>query len=186
MLANILSQYWWVTLLRGVLWIAFGIVVLAQPAISLVALTLMFGAFTLADGVAGVVSAIAGRKEHENWGVLLLAGLCGVGVGLLTFASPAVTALVLVFYIAIWTLTTGVLELVVAIRLRKEIAGEPWMALAGVASIAAGAYLIARPGVGALAVLWLIAGYTIVLGATLVALAFKTRGFLTRLGAASV
>jgi len=114
MLANILSRYWWMTLLRGVLWVLFGICVLAQPGISLVTLTLLFGAFALADGIVKVGSAIGGRSEHEHWGVLLLAGLCGIGVGILTFMSPGITALVLLFYIAVWAIAIGLMELVVA------------------------------------------------------------------------
>jgi Short repeat of unknown function (DUF308) len=93
MLANILSRYWWMTLLRGVIWVLFGLVVFSQPAISLVTLTLLFGAFALVDGIAAVATAIGGREEHENWWVLLLVGLCGIGAGVVTFLMPAVTAL---------------------------------------------------------------------------------------------
>src|SRR5262245_10192150 len=49
MLAKLLSRYWWMTLLRGVLWILFGIIVLTRPGISLAALTFTFGVFALAD-----------------------------------------------------------------------------------------------------------------------------------------
>ena len=57
----------------------------------------MFGGFAAADGISNVVSAIGGRRENENWGVLLLGGLCGIGVGVLTFLNPAITALALLF-----------------------------------------------------------------------------------------
>ncbi|HSL70204.1 MAG TPA: DUF308 domain-containing protein, partial [Longimicrobiales bacterium] len=120
MFANILSQYWWLILLRGAIWILFGIALFAQPGITLVALTLLFGAFVLVDGIGNIVSAIGGRKQHEHWWVLLLVGLCGVGVGVLTFYSPGLTALALLFYIAIWAIATGLLAIVAAIRLRKE------------------------------------------------------------------
>ena len=56
MLANILSRYWWMILLRGLAWLIFGILVFTQPAISLVTLTLLFGAFALVDGIANTVS----------------------------------------------------------------------------------------------------------------------------------
>jgi uncharacterized membrane protein HdeD (DUF308 family) len=177
MFVSILSRYWWMILLRGLIWILFGIVIFVQPAISLVTLTLMFGVFALGDGIASVVSAIGGRREHENWWVLLLAGLTGIGAGLLTFWAPGITALALLFYIAIWAIATGLLELVAAIRLRKEIEGEFWLALAGLISIAFGVLIVARPGVGVLSVLWMIGGFAIAFGLILIGLAFRVRRF---------
>ena len=180
MFAEILSRYWGMTLLRGVIWVLFGIVVLVNPAISLVSLTLMFGAFALADGVASVVSAIGGRRSNQNWWLLLLAGLAGIAMGILTFISPGVTTLALLFYIAVWAIATGIFEILAAIRLRKEIQGEIWLVLAGALSVAFGAFVIVRPGQGALSVLWAIGLYAIALGLVLIMLAFKARRFIDR------
>ena len=176
-LAAILSRNWWVLLLRGIVAIVFGVLTWLQPGISLAALVLLFGAYSMADGILGAWTAVAGRKEHEHWWVLLLEGLVGIGVGVLTLFAPGVTALALLFYIAIWAVTTGVLEIVAAIRLRKEIEGEWLLVLGGLASVAFGVLLMARPGAGALAVLWIIAAYAVVFGAILVVLAFKARNF---------
>ena len=181
MLSKILSAYWWTTLLRGVVWILFGIVVFAMPGISLVTLTLLFGFFALADGVANVVSAFGGRKENQNWWMLLLAGIAGILVGVITFVTPGITAFGLLMFIAFWAIATGVLEVMTAIKLRKEIEGEFWLGLAGVVSILFGAFIVARPGAGALAVLILIAAYSVALGVILVILSFKARGFVNRL-----
>ena len=180
MLATILSRFWWMTLIRGVIGVLFGIMLFAWPQISLASLVLVFGAFALADGATNVATAIGGRDENENWWVLLLAGLAGIGVGVLTFLNPGATALALLFYIAIWAIAIGLLQIVAAIRLRKEIEGEFWLGLAGVASIVFGALIAARPGEGALAVLWLIATYAIVYGVILILLAFEARGFVNR------
>jgi uncharacterized membrane protein HdeD (DUF308 family) len=180
-ISAVLARNWWLLLLRGIIAILFGILTYFQPGISLATLVLLFGAFVFADGAIGVWQAISARKERENWWVLLLGGLLGIGVGVLTLFHPGVTALALLFYIAIWAIATGVLEIVAAIRLRKEIEGEWLLGLAGVASVLFGVLLIARPEVGALAVLWLIAAYAIAFGVILVLLAFKARGFARRL-----
>jgi uncharacterized membrane protein HdeD (DUF308 family) len=182
-LAETLSRNWWVLLLRGVVAILFGVLAFMQPGISLASLVLLFGAFAFADGVLGAWTAISHRKDTENWWVLLLEGLLGVGVGALTLLNPGVTALVLLFYIAIWAMATGVLEIVTAIRLRKEIEGEWMLVLAGLASVVFGVLLMASPGAGALAVLWLIGSYAIVFGMLLVALAFRVRGAAKRIEA---
>ncbi len=182
MISHILSRYWWATLLRGVLWILFGFVVFAQPGISLVALTLLFGVLALADGMTLIASAIGG-VDFDNWWVLLLVGLAGLAVGALTFFSPGATAIMLLFFIAMWAIATGILQIVAAVQLRKEIEGEFWLGLAGLVSVAFGLFLAARPAAGALAVLWLIAGYAITFGTILVALAIETRAFANRIEA---
>ena len=112
---------------------------------------------------------------------MLLEGLVGVGIGLLTFFAPSITALALLFYIAIWAIATGILEIAAAIRLRKEIDNEWLLLLAGLASAVFGVLLAAQPAVGALALLWLIGSYAIVFGVLLLILAIKVRGFVPKL-----
>jgi uncharacterized membrane protein HdeD (DUF308 family) len=182
-LASILSRRWWLLLLRGLIAIAFGVVSWVQPGISLASLVLLFGAYCLADGVLNAWTALEGRREHEHWWVLFLEGLLGIGVGVLTFLAPALTALALLFYIAIWAIATGVLEIVAAIRLRKEIENEWMLIIAGLASVVFGSLLMAQPAAGALALLWLIASYAIFFGVLLVILAFKVRGFVGKVTA---
>jgi uncharacterized membrane protein HdeD (DUF308 family) len=172
------------TLLRGLFWILFGIVILALPGFSLLSLTLALGVVLFVDGIINVANAYSGRKVHEDWWVLLLVGLTGIGIGALAFINPQAVALALVFYVAIWAVATGVLEIVAAVRLRKQIEREVWLGLAGVASIVFGVLLVTRPTAGALALLWLIAAYAIAFGVLLVLLAFRVRGHLERLAGA--
>ncbi len=175
--SNIFLRRWWILLLRGLVAIAFGALIWVQPGISLLALVLLFGAYAMVDGILAVWTAIAGRKGHEHWVVLLIGGLLGVGIGVMTFVIPGLTALALLFYIAIWAVATGVLEIVAAIYLRKEIKSEWWLILAGFASVVFGVLLMARPAAGALAVLWLIGTYAIIFGVLFVILSFKARSF---------
>jgi uncharacterized membrane protein HdeD (DUF308 family) len=177
MFANILSRYWWMTLLRGVIWVLFGALIIAAPGISLVTLTLAFGVFALIDGIGNIVHAFGGRNENRTWWLLLLAGLAGIAVAVMTFLTPAITALFLLFYIAMWAIAIGVLEVVAAIRLRKEIEGEVWLALAGLVSIAFGVIAIMRPGTGVFSILALIAAYSIGTGLMFIFLAFRVRSW---------
>jgi uncharacterized membrane protein HdeD (DUF308 family) len=183
-LATILQRGWWLLLLRGIFAIAFGVLTWFQPGISAAALVLLFGAYAFADGVLSAWTAIAGRAEHEYWWLVLLRGLLGIGVGILAFIEPGVVALALLFYIAIWAVATGVLEIATAIRLRREIQGEWLLILSGLISVIFGVVLVARPGAGALALLWLIAAFAIAVGVVLVILAFKARGFARKIAAA--
>lgn len=179
-LAVNLTERWWVFVVRGVIAILFGILCFVQPELSLTTLVLMFGIYAIADGVLGVFVAVTGRKELEDWWVLLLWGLIGIAAGVLTFAAPSITALILLFYIAAWAVVSGVLQIALAIRLRKEIEGELFLVLAGILSIGFGLILMARPGDGALAVVWIIGIYAVAHGITLAVLGMRLRSFRSR------
>jgi uncharacterized membrane protein HdeD (DUF308 family) len=184
MLANAFSQYWWVVLLRGLVAIVFGLIALAMPGVTLATLIWLFAAFAFVDGCFTVFNAIGARKENENWWVLLLEGLLGVLFGVVAFRAPGITALVLLFYMAAWAIVSGALRIALAVRLRHEIAGEWTLGLSGLASIVFGVLIMAAPGAGALAVLWLIGLWALVAGGALVLLSFKVRGVARRLGQA--
>lgn len=175
-LATVLANNWWKLLLRGLVAIGFGVLTFMRPGISLVALVLTFGIYALADGVLAVWTAVVGRDHIEHWVLLLVGGLCGVGVGVLTFMAPGITEIVLQFYIAIWAISTGVIGIVAGVRLRKEITGEWMLMLSGLAAVAFGVLLIARPIIGVLSVLSIIATFAILYGILLSMLAFKVKG----------
>ena len=179
-IASMLSRAWWLIVLRAVVAITFGILTWVKPGISLEALILVFGAFAMADGILRIWAAIAVPGDSESRWMLALAGLIGVGIGVLTMFRPDVTALALVYCIAAWAIVTGALEITAAIRLRQVIDDEWLLALAGIASLAFGVIVLARPGAGALALLWLIGTYAIVFGILLLMFAFKARGFVNR------
>jgi uncharacterized membrane protein HdeD (DUF308 family) len=170
-----LSKNWWVVLLRGVLAIAFGVLTFAQSGLTLAALVAIVGAFALIEGVMASVSSIRVRRIDRDWWVLLMEGLFGVAIGLITFLNPAVTVLALLFYIATWAMTLGALRIVSAVRLRRVIHGELWLILSGVISIGFGILMLLFPGAGALALVTYIGAWAMVSGAALVLLSFRLR-----------
>jgi len=172
---ELLGRYWWVVLIRGLLAILFGVCAFVWPGITLLSLVLLFGAFALVDGSFAVVAALSGRRHSGEWWLLLLAGLLGIAIGVLTYHNPAITTLALVLYIAAWAMVRGIFEIVTAVRLREQIEGEWLMALGGVASIAFALLVLWAPGAGALAMLWMIAAWAVFFGTVLVVLAFRLR-----------
>jgi uncharacterized membrane protein HdeD (DUF308 family) len=175
MILEALSRNWWMLALRGLCAVVFGILAFAKPGITLSALVLVFGAYALVDGILAIVAAIS-RRGGAPWWALVLEGVAGIGAAAFAFLTPGITALALLFLIASWAIITGVLEVVAAIALRKQLRGEWLLVLSGLASILFGVLLVARPGAGALAVLWLIGGYAIVFGVLLIALGFRLKG----------
>ncbi|MBI3804624.1 MAG: HdeD family acid-resistance protein [Nitrospirae bacterium] len=173
---DLLTRNWWVLILRGVLAILFGVLAFSRPGMTLAALVLFFGAYVFVDGIFAIILALGGwEKRNDRW-LLLLQGVIGVGIGILTFRAPGITAIGLLLYIAAWSLAIGVLQIAAAIRLRRSIEGEVWLAISGVASILFAAILMWAPAAGALALLWVIASYAIIFGATLIFLGFKVHG----------
>jgi uncharacterized membrane protein HdeD (DUF308 family) len=177
---EVLSRYWWAFVVRGIVAILFGILAYVWPGITLTTLIILFGAFAFVDGIFLIIKTIGNWGGREDRWLLLLEGLLGIGIGSLAFLAPGVTTLILVFYIAVWSLSTGVLEIATAIRLRKEIQGEGWMILSGIASIIFALLLMVFPGGGALGLIWLIAAYAIIFGVMLVILGIKLRGHRSR------
>jgi uncharacterized membrane protein HdeD (DUF308 family) len=172
---EVLTRYWWAFIARGVLAIALGVMVYAWPAITVTALIIVFGIYAFADGVFLLVKAIGGWKARDDRWLLLFEGLLGIGIGLITFFAPGVTAIGLLFYIAAWSLTTGILEIVGAIRLRKEIQGEVLWIFSGIVSILLAFFLMIFPGAGIVGLVWLLGLYAIVFGVLLIALGIRIR-----------
>lgn len=173
-----LLRYWWMLALRGGIAVAFGLLALLLPGITLLALIALFAAYAMFGGAVWTIGAIHNRKQDDHWWVLLMAGLAGIGAGLIALVHPALTALVLILLIGANALVTGVLDIVIAVRLRRRIQGEWLLVLSGVASIVFGAVVFLYPlGAGALALVWLVGIYAIATGLLLLALALRVRAW---------
>jgi len=171
-----LARNWGWIALRGAVAILFGLIAFFEPQSAFAALVLLFGAYAFVDGVFALVALFRGAGKDRFW-VLVLEAVVGIGIGVLTIARPAATALALLYYVGIWAILTGVFELIAAIRLRKEISGEFWLVLAGVLSIAFGVLLFVATDSAALALTIWIGAYAIVFGVMLLLLAFRLRRF---------
>jgi uncharacterized membrane protein HdeD (DUF308 family) len=173
-MVHALAKNWWLLLLRGIAAIIFGLLAFAWPGITLLTLILFYGAFALADGVLAIIAAITGGAPAPRWW-LVIVGLLGIAAGLLTFLMPGLSALVLLFFIAGWAIATGVFQIIGAIQLRKEIDNEWLLIVGGIISVLFGIGVMLAPGAGALALVWVIGTYAVIIGVLLVALAFRLK-----------
>ncbi len=172
-----LTRSWWLMLLRGVAGILFGIAAFIWPGLTVLALTLLYGAFALADGVFSLGAALTGGgdKAIPTWWLALI-GLLGIAAGCVAFLWPGLTAFALVLMIGAWAVTIGVLEIIGAIWLRKELEDEWMLIVAGLISVLFGLAVLLRPGAGALALAWAIGAYALVSGLLHVAFALRLKG----------
>jgi uncharacterized membrane protein HdeD (DUF308 family) len=181
---HLLARNWWLLLLRGIVAVLFGLLAFAWPGLTLISLILLYGAYAGADGILALAAAVRGGTVAPRWW-LVLVGLLSLGAAVATFLYPGLTALVLLTFIGVWAIARGVLEIIGAIQLRKEIENEWLLVLSGLMSVVFGALVLARPGAGALALVWIIAAYAIVLGVLLIGFAFRLRGHLPATGGAA-
>jgi uncharacterized membrane protein HdeD (DUF308 family) len=175
-----LARNWWAVALRGVAAIIFGLVAVFWPPAAIAALVAVFGAYALVDGIFNLVHAVRAGRAGERWGWLVFEGIVSLLVGIVTFFFPGVAVLALVLWVAVWSLVTGVAEIVTAIRLRKAIEGEWLLALSGIVSIAFGVLLLISPLIGAIAIAIWIGAYALLFGALLVGLSLRLRSWASR------
>jgi uncharacterized membrane protein HdeD (DUF308 family) len=173
--AGLFARSWWVLLMRGLLAIALGIVVFTRPVITLSAIVLGFSLYCVFEGAASLFSVVTGRIDREHRWFAIMEGIIGIAVGIMTFRTPGITGTILMFFIAVWALATGVLRIVEGVQFRKQISGEVWLILGGLASIAFAMLVLMRPLAGALAMVRVLGAYALVLGATEILLAFELR-----------
>jgi uncharacterized membrane protein HdeD (DUF308 family) len=178
MLLRSLADNWWLLLLRGLAAIAFGVLAFFWPGLTLLTLILLWGVYALCDGVFALGAAMfaKGGDMGPRWW-LALAGIISILAGLVTLFYPGITALVLLMFIAAWAIIIGVLQVWGAIEWRKLLDDAWLLALNGALSIAFGAILFARPGAGAVALVWMIGWFAVVFGCLWVALAFRLKKF---------
>jgi uncharacterized membrane protein HdeD (DUF308 family) len=173
-MVHALAKNWWLLLLRGIAAIIFGFLAFAWPGLTLLTLVLFYAAFAVVDGVLAIIAAITGGAPAPRWW-LAIVGLLGITAGLLTFLMPGLTSLVLLFFIAGWAIATGVFQIIGAIKLRKEIDNEWLLILSGIISVLFGVSMMMAPGAGALALVWVIGAYSVVMGVLFVALAVRLK-----------
>jgi uncharacterized membrane protein HdeD (DUF308 family) len=170
------ADNWWLLLVRGLAAIAFGVIAFLWPAITLAALTYLFGVYVIVDGLVAIWAAYNLRGQVGRWW-LGLSGVVSILAGIAAFVDTGITAFVLLMFIAVWAILIGALQLYAAIQISKVIDSNWWLILSGVLSVAFGIAVIAWPLTGALALIWAIAWFALFLGFMFVGLAFELKKF---------
>ncbi|MEV0619004.1 DUF308 domain-containing protein [Nonomuraea sp. NPDC050404] len=165
--------HWWVLSLRGVAALILGALALFWPGATLLSLALVYGAFALIDGVLAAVAAFRANKGQRT--PLVLTAIFGILSGVLALLWPGLTVLVLTLLVGVWAVMTGITEIVMAVRIRKEIEGEALIIVSGALSIIFGILAVLWPAAGALTLALLIGVYAIIAGITWIVLSLRLK-----------
>jgi uncharacterized membrane protein HdeD (DUF308 family) len=165
-----LTKMRWALGLNGLLSIAVGVVILVWPGISLFALTILFGAYSLATGVVGLGASLSGAAKSER-GWLVVSSLLGIAIGVMVLLWTGISALALLYVIGAYAVALGIVAIGGAFYLPIDGGDTALMIRSGLVSILFGIVIFARPGAGVLVVLALIAAFALITGVTEVVVA---------------
>ena len=149
--------------INGALSVLFGVVILIWPDISLYALTILFGAFVLANGIVGLFNTFS-LKQGRGW--MGLWSLLSIGVGLAVLFWPSISALALLYVIGAYAIAVGIIVIGGAFWLPVSNSDSMLLTVSGLVAILFGVVMFAKPGDGAIVLLSLIAAFSLVFGIT--------------------
>jgi uncharacterized membrane protein HdeD (DUF308 family) len=170
-----LRRHWWKTLLGGILVVAFGVITLLRPGAAISALLIMFGVFAVAVGIFTIVASIAHRKEYTRWWLALIGGILGIAIGVISFGRPFLTGLFLLYLIGSWAFVTGILSIVVSIRMRKIVKGGWMLTVSGILSVVFSIFILIFPGLAAISMIWVVGVYAVMYGVLLIIHSFQAK-----------
>ncbi|WP_137181167.1 HdeD family acid-resistance protein [Roseomonas sp. AR75] len=169
-----LARGWWLFLLRGIAGILFGILVFMFPGAGLALILAFIAAWMAVDGIASLIQAargepdLTGRHRSRTW--LALDGVFSLLFAAVVLFMPGLSAVALVIAVGAWAMVVGVLRLVLAWR-----AGDWMLGALGALSVLIGIWLMAAPGPGILALVWLVGIEAIMMGVLFVAFGWRLR-----------
>ncbi len=168
-------NYWWVYLVKGILAICFAVLALTMPDKTVVLLSVLFGLYLVIDGIISAVFALFSIGKGKNWGMPLLQGIVELLIGILVLNYPQATVGFVLFLVALWLIMSGIIMLIMGIKVRDE-SEEEWLLMAyGIIALFLGIILMANPQASVLFLTVMFGISALVSGIVSVSFAFKVR-----------
>lgn len=178
--SNLCHRTWWVFLIGGIAAVAFGILAFINPGVALLVLSLFFAAYILIDGAVNIWGSLTNRDKDGWWAILLL-GILGVLVGGYALLVPPVSIFAFILVVSFMAFVIGASSLYLGWKIRKEMSSEWILYLTGALSIVFSLLILARPDIGGLSVVYLIAAWAILIGLLRIWFSFFVRGLGNRI-----
>jgi uncharacterized membrane protein HdeD (DUF308 family) len=172
---------WWVFLIGGLASVVFGVAAFLNPGIALLVLAMFFAAAILVDGVTNVLGAVQ-HREKDGWWIMLLIGILGVVAGGYALLNPPLSMMAFILLVAFEAIVLGVFLLMLGYKVRQATSREWILYVTGALSILFGILVIMNPLAGSVSIVYMIAGWALVVGALKVLFAFKVKNLPERAG----
>ena len=179
-LHELLEGRWWLIALRGLFGLIFGVICVASPAIAAFSLLILFGAWSLVDGVIALAASFGRARRGERWVWLAVEAVANIVIGVLVLTMPAISFVVLLLVIGIKALISGLLLLFASVKLDGE-HGQGALVIAGLVNLGFAALIFLAPMLGVKVIIWWIGIWSMLFGVALIALGFRLRSVARRM-----
>jgi len=173
-MAAVLIGNWWAMALRGAAAILFAVIAFAAPNLTATVLIMVFGAYTLVDGLFAFVAAQRAAHRHGRSWPLIVEGLLDMALATICFVFPDVALVTLIYVIGFWAVLSGLALVTPGFGLLR-LNGHLLLIFGGLLSIALGVVLLSHPDAGIIALTWWLGVYALLFGIVLVSAAFRLR-----------
>jgi uncharacterized membrane protein HdeD (DUF308 family) len=161
-------------ILRGALAIIVGIIAIAWPGVTILALVILFAVYAFIDAGLQAVRAFSSATAGPVFGHLLL-GLLDLAAGVIALVWPGPTVLVLVLIVAFWAFVGGFAEIFLAFSSGETAGTRALLIVGGLVSIAFGVVLFSRPDVGAVTLALLYGLFNLTYGTSRIVMGVQAR-----------
>lgn len=172
------TNLWWLFTIQGIITLAFGLVALFWPDLTLVALVALFALFIVVYGLADLISAFIRMKSDNGWWLSLAAGIAALIVGTFLISNLDVAYVTFAIIVGLFFVIRGILDIVVASLIEEGEDKMLWI-FAGILALIAGIVIWLFPFVGTVTFVWVLGLYAVIRGAVDIALAVRTRSLAT-------
>lgn len=172
---RLLTRTWATTLAQGLVWIAFGVLVLVWPDLGLETLVALIAACGFVHGAISGATAFAVPLGRSGRAWLVLDALTAIVVVVVLLGWSEISATSVLYVLAAWAIALGVLQVIGAHALPFSGERATLLSWNGIVPVIFGVVMLLEAREGALAHATLIATFALVTGVLQTAFALDLR-----------
>ena len=169
---NMNKNYWWLQILLGIAFIAFGVWFWFTPQETYITLAVFFSVWIFVTGIFEIINAFGSSKHSGQWVIYLIGGLIDLFIGSILMAHENLTMEILPIFLGFWLLFRAIMLVVMYFELKRGSKGVSTVLLwSAVLSIICALIILAKPLVGDLTIVYstafaffFIGAYRLILG----------------------
>ena len=166
------QKNWWVLAVNGLLAVIFGGLAVFASEDLMKTISTFIGLLILVGGLLLLLGAYDLRRKHHDYALMLTEGVIATVVGILIMIFPLQTINIFIIFIGVWALFMGLLQIYLAIIMRKVLSNIYVLIIGGLILCGIGIVMLINPEIVAGYVMTVLGIVLIVLGMLLVYYAF--------------